>query len=79
MSSAFKASTIRPSLVVNNLDTSLRFYTDGLGFEIERKVERDGQVRFYILRAGSATLSIGQDDLQRGAIALRAWASACTS
>ena len=66
MPATLKASTIRPSLTVNSLEKSLRFYTEGLGFEIERTVERDGQVRFYMLRAGNATLGLGQDDFAKG-------------
>jgi catechol 2,3-dioxygenase-like lactoylglutathione lyase family enzyme len=54
------------SLTVNDIATSRRFYTTGLGFEIEDELEDEGTVRFIMLRAGSASVGLGQDDFARG-------------
>jgi uncharacterized glyoxalase superfamily protein PhnB len=57
---------VGPSLTVNDLERSIRFYTEGLGFGIAEKVERDGVVRFVMLKAGDSQLGLGQDDFAKG-------------
>ena len=54
------------SLTVNDLSKSLRFYTEGLGFEVEQEHEFEGQVRFVQLKAGAAQIGLGQDDFAKG-------------
>ena len=54
------------NFTVNDLSKSLRFYTEGLGFEIHEKHEVEGQLRFVMLKGGSAHLGIGQDDFAKG-------------
>jgi uncharacterized glyoxalase superfamily protein PhnB len=78
MSESLNASVVRPSLTCSDLEASLRFYTKGLGFEVESSVERDGVVRFHMLRAGNAMLGIGRDDFAKGrdrvkGVAMRIW------
>ena len=53
-------------MTVNDLQKSIRFYTDALGFEIASKNEVDGVVRFVMLKAGAAEMGIGQDDFAKG-------------
>lgn len=60
------ARGLAPALTVNDLEASLRFYTDGLGFEVAEKHEVEGEVRFIMLKSGSAHLGIGQDDFAKG-------------
>ena len=60
------AESIFPSLTVNDLGTSIRFYVDGLGFEIVDKSVVDGVLRFVMMRAGNIMLGIGQDDFAKG-------------
>ncbi len=55
-----------PSFTVNDLEKSLRFYRDVLGFKVDQKWEQDGKVRGVSLSAGKVTLMIGQDDWQKG-------------
>jgi catechol 2,3-dioxygenase-like lactoylglutathione lyase family enzyme len=55
-----------PSLTVNDVNRSLQFYTEALGFEIVNKHEQDGKLRFAALKAGDARLGIGQDDFAKG-------------
>jgi uncharacterized glyoxalase superfamily protein PhnB len=54
------------SLTVKDLDKSLAWYTDVLGFTIDRRIERDGKLRGVALKAGDVRLSINQDDGAKG-------------
>ncbi len=57
---------ISPSITASDLQRSMRFYVDGLGFSIADKHEADGQLRFVMLKAGHGELSLGQDDFAKG-------------
>ncbi|MGH7593627.1 MAG: VOC family protein [Gemmatimonadales bacterium] len=63
---ALDASSLSPGITANDLQRSLRFYTEGLGFEVVRRHEVDGVLRFASMKAGNATLGIGQDDFAKG-------------
>lgn len=63
---ALNAQPLSISLTVKDLAKSLAWYTDVLGFTIERKYERDGKVGGYGLKAGDARIGIGQDDGAKG-------------
>ena len=65
-SESFHASMLSASLTVKDLDKSLAWYSDVLGFTIDRKIERDGKVRGVALTAGNLRLSINQDDGAKG-------------
>ncbi|MDH3735309.1 MAG: VOC family protein [Gemmatimonadota bacterium] len=54
------------ALTVKDLSTSLDFYTNGLGFEVQEKHEFEGEVRYIQMSAGNAQLGIGQDDFAKG-------------
>ena len=54
------------SITVKDLDKSLAWYTDVLGFTIDRRIERDGKLRGVALKAGDVRLSINQDDGAKG-------------
>jgi uncharacterized glyoxalase superfamily protein PhnB len=64
--SVLRAQPLSISLTVKDLARSLAWYTDLLGFVVERTYERDGKVRGYALRAGDARIAIGQDDGAKG-------------
>jgi catechol 2,3-dioxygenase-like lactoylglutathione lyase family enzyme len=56
-----------PSFTVGDLEKSLRWYRDVLGFAVEEKWKNDaGKVMGVSLRAGSASFMIGQDDWKKG-------------
>ena len=63
---SFKASALSISLTVKDLATSLAWYHDVLGFDIDRKIEREGKLRSVALCAGAARISINQDDGAKG-------------
>jgi len=54
------------SLTVKDLQKSLAWYHDVVGFAVDRKIERDGKLRGVALKAGDVTLSINQDDGAKG-------------
>lgn len=60
------ATSSFPSLTVSDLAKSLHFYVDGLGFEVVDRNEVDGVLRFAMLKSGTVTVGIGQDDFAKG-------------
>lgn len=54
------------SITVKDLQKSLPWYTEVVGFIIERKIERNGVVTGVALRAGEVRISINQDDGAKG-------------
>jgi uncharacterized glyoxalase superfamily protein PhnB len=65
-SESFHASMLSASLTVKDLGKSLAWYHDVLGFDIDRKIEREGKLRAVSLKAGNVRLSINQDDGAKG-------------
>ena len=61
-----QARSLMPTLTVNDLKRSRRFYTEGLGFEVEEEYESEGEVRGVRLAAGEAKLGLSQDDFSKG-------------
>src|ERR1035437_5636624 len=62
----------------NDIQKSIKFYTEGLGFEIVNQKEGAGKIQFVILKAGGAQRALGQDDFGKGkdrskGIGLRLW------
>ncbi len=62
----FRAVSLGASLTVKDLDRSLAWYTDVLGFAVERKHEREGKLRGVSLRAGDVGVLLNQDDGVKG-------------
>ena len=65
-SGSFHAELLTLSITVKDLQKSLEWYTEILGFSIYRKLERDGKLRGYALKAGNVGISINQDDGAKG-------------
>src|SRR5215813_13233764 len=55
-----------PSFTVNDLDKSVAWYRDVLGFGVEEMWKDDGKVVGVSLRAGDVSFMIGQDDWKKG-------------
>lgn len=62
----FQASRVSVSLTVKDLQKSLAWYQDVIGFTVDRKIERDGKLRGVALKAGEVRISINQDDGAKG-------------
>ena len=63
---SFRARSLQASLTVKDLDKSLAWYRDVVGFEVDRKHEREGKLRAVSLRAGDVRILINQDDGAKG-------------
>jgi predicted enzyme related to lactoylglutathione lyase len=57
---------IVPSLTVNDLQASIRFYTDVLGFIVADKWEDGGKLMGVMIKAGSCQIGLSQDDFKKG-------------
>jgi len=63
--SNLQAKTISPSLTVNDLQRSIKFF-EGLGFTVEDRWEEQGKLLGVTLRAGNASIGLSQDDWKKG-------------
>ena len=57
---------LEPSFTVNDLDRSLRFYTEVLGFIVGERWTDGGVLRGVMLKAGACGLRLSQDDWAKG-------------
>lgn len=62
----FRARALSASLTVKDLEQSMKWYVDVVGFFIDRRIERDGTLRAIALKAGDVRLLLNQDDGARG-------------
>ena len=65
-SETLKLGEASPGLTVNDLQKSLAWYRDVLGFAVEERWEQEGKLMGVSLRAGGVTFMIGQDDWKKG-------------
>jgi uncharacterized glyoxalase superfamily protein PhnB len=63
---SFRAKELSASLTVNDLEKSLAWYTDVLGFTIDKKHEREGNLVAVSLKAGTVRILLGRDDGKKG-------------
>lgn len=56
-----------PFLSVVNMQASLKFYVDGLGFKITNKWEPEGKIRWCSLQQGGASIMLQERDPSRPA------------
>jgi uncharacterized glyoxalase superfamily protein PhnB len=62
---ALQAKMVVPSITVNDIEQSIRFF-EGLGFGVEERWEENGVLNGVMLRAGDARLGLSQDDWKKG-------------
>jgi catechol 2,3-dioxygenase-like lactoylglutathione lyase family enzyme len=58
----FRARSISASLAVKDLEKSVRWYRDKIGFFVEDKIQRGGKLSAVTLKAGEVRILISQDD-----------------
>jgi predicted enzyme related to lactoylglutathione lyase len=58
--------SVEPALTVDDIERSLRFYTNVLGFVVGERWEEGGQLRGVSLKAGACSLGLSQDDWSKG-------------
>lgn len=76
---SLRLRSMTPSLTADDVETSLRFYTEGLGFTVEERWEEDGTLQGVMLIAGDCRLGLSQDDWAQGrdrtkGVGFRIWA-----
>jgi len=62
----FVAESLEASLTVKNLEQSLAWYRDIVGFVLDRRHEREGKLIAVTLTAGAVRLLLTQDDGAKG-------------
>ena len=63
--SYLQATSLVPSLTVDDLQQSITFY-ETLGFVVEERWEDDGVLRGVMLQAGEFRIGLSQDDWKKG-------------
>ncbi|MEP6507353.1 MAG: VOC family protein [Gemmatimonadales bacterium] len=63
---SFRGRDLNASLTVNDLEKSLAWYCDVMGFTVERRIEREGKLVAVSLKAGAVGIAIGQDNGAKG-------------
>jgi uncharacterized glyoxalase superfamily protein PhnB len=63
---SLRLRSVAPSYTVSDLQASLAFYRDALGFTVGERWEEDGALKGVELVAGATRIWIAQDDWQKG-------------
>jgi uncharacterized glyoxalase superfamily protein PhnB len=63
---ALNATTLQCSITCKDLDASIRFYRDGIGFAVYQSFEREGKTVTAVIGAGDCRLVLNQDDGKLG-------------
>ena len=58
--------SLEPTLTVNDIERSVQFYTDVLGFIVIEQMTDGAVLQGVILKAGVCTLNLSQDDWAKG-------------
>jgi catechol 2,3-dioxygenase-like lactoylglutathione lyase family enzyme len=66
MTETLKLKSAGPGLTVNDLQASIAFYRDALGFEVGERWEDGGELRGVEMTAGSVAFMLSQDDWKKG-------------
>jgi len=63
---SFRGRALAASLTATDLQKSLAWYRDVLGFTVDQQYEREGTVRAVSLKAGNVRILLGQDNGAKG-------------
>lgn len=63
---SFHAHALTASLTVKDLEKSMSWYCDVVGFTVDQKYEREGKLLAVALKAGDVRILINQDDGAKG-------------
>ena len=63
---SLRLRSVSPSFTVSDLQRSLAWYRDGLGFFVAERWEEGGKLMGVMLKAGACQLGLSQDDFSRG-------------
>jgi catechol 2,3-dioxygenase-like lactoylglutathione lyase family enzyme len=63
---ALRLRSVTLTLTVNDVELSLAWYRDGLGFVVAERWEEGGKLQGVMLKAGACQLGLSQDDFTKG-------------
>jgi catechol 2,3-dioxygenase-like lactoylglutathione lyase family enzyme len=63
---SLRLRSIMPTFTVNDIQRSLAWYRDGLGFFVAERWEEGGKLEGLMLKAGSCEFGLSQDDFSKG-------------
>jgi lactoylglutathione lyase len=63
---SLRLRSISPTLTVNDVQRSVAWYRDGLGFFVSERWEEGGRLQGVMLKAGACHLGLSQDDFSKG-------------
>ncbi|HEY8196703.1 MAG TPA: VOC family protein [Gemmatimonadales bacterium] len=63
---SLRLRSVTPTFTVNDLQVSLAWYRDGLGFFVAERWEDGGELKGVMLKAGSCEFGLSQDDFSKG-------------
>jgi catechol 2,3-dioxygenase-like lactoylglutathione lyase family enzyme len=63
---ALRLRALSAALTVGDLERSIHFYVEALGFSVKERWERDGRLMGVLLLAGTCELGLSQDDWAKG-------------
>jgi catechol 2,3-dioxygenase-like lactoylglutathione lyase family enzyme len=75
---SLRLRSIMPTLTVNDVQKSVAWYRDGLGFFVAERWEEGGRLQGVRLKAGACEFGLSQDDFSKGrdrakGVGLRLW------
>lgn len=63
---SFRARSLAASLTVKDLEKSVAWYRDVVGFTVDQRHEREGKLLAVSLKAGDVRILLGHDDGAKG-------------
>lgn len=63
---SLRLRSLAPALTADDLEKSVRFYVEGLGFTVKERWEEEGKLLGVMLVAGACQVGLSQDDWAKG-------------
>ncbi len=77
---SLRLRSVMPSFTVGDIEQSVAWYRDGMGFFVAERWEDKGKLQGVMLKAGACELGLAQDDFSKGrdrskGVGFRIWCS----
>src|SRR5215216_2326994 len=63
---SLRLRSLMPTFTVGDIERSVAWYRDGLGFYVAERWEDGGKLKGVMLKAGACELGLSQDDFSQG-------------
>jgi catechol 2,3-dioxygenase-like lactoylglutathione lyase family enzyme len=63
---SLRVRSMMPSYTVNDIEKSVAWYREGLGFHVAERWEDAGTLKGVMLQAGTCSFGLSQDDFSKG-------------